>query len=304
MIVTAGRSSYLDGGISLYRFEPETGSQISSAVIYSPETEERKQPADAGKEIRGLLSDILLVEGDDVYMRHVKLDSEKGGETGTGVHLFTPIGLLDDTWWHRGYWVINDEFLSHWSAWWRVGNQVPSGRILSYNESSVFGYGRDQYVGGNTGQWRGGEKYQLFAYDRSSDAKRLRQTARQPAKGRRGRKAPAPEPLNYRWAGQVPLFVTAMVVADKTMFIAGPPNVVRTEDAKGEQALALENPLEIVDAWAGRKGALLWAVSAEDGARLAEYELEALPVFDGMAATDGRLYLPMTNGRLLCLANK
>ncbi len=88
------------------------------------------------------------------------------------------------------------------------------------------------------------------------------------------------------------------------MFIAEPPDVVRTEDIKGEQALTLENPLEIVDAWAGRKGALLWAVSAEDGSKLAEYELDALPVFDGMATANGRLCLPMKNGRLLCLANK
>jgi len=304
LIITAGRSSYLDGGIALYRLEPETGRQISSTVVYSPDLEERRQPADAGREIRGLFSDILLVEGDDVYMRHVKLDFETGAETGTGTHLFTPIGFLDDTWWHRGYWVINDEFLSHWSAWWKVGNEVPSGRILSYNESSVFGYGRDQYVGGNTGQWRGGEKYQIFAYDRSSDTKEPHQTGRQPATRRRGRKTPDAEALNYRWTGQVPLFVTAMVVAGKTMFIAGPPDVVRTQDAKGEQALRLENPLEIVDAWAGRKGALLWAVSTEDGARLAEYELDSLPVFDGMAATNGRLYLPMKNGQLLCLANK
>ena len=36
------------------------------------------------------------------------LDLETGEETGTGLHLFSPIGLLDDTWWHRGYWVFHD----------------------------------------------------------------------------------------------------------------------------------------------------------------------------------------------------
>jgi outer membrane protein assembly factor BamB len=307
LIVAAGRSSYLDGGIRLYRLEPETGRQISATTIYSPDPEARKQPADAGREMRGVLSDILLVDGEDVYMRHVKVDFETGAETGTGVHLFTPLGFLDDTWWHRGYWVVNDQFLSHWSAWWKVGNQVPSGRILSYNESSVFGYGRDQYVKGNTGQWRGGEKYQIFAFDRDSSRKGTRESKQAPAGGgrRRGRqKTAAPAALKYRWTGQVPLFVTAMVVADKTMFIAGPPDIVRTEQAKGEQALALENPREVVATWAGRKGALLRAVSTEDGGRLAEYKLDSLPVFDGMAATNGRLYLSMKNGRVLCMADK
>jgi len=304
LIVAAGRSSYLDGGIHLYRLEPETGRQISSTVIYSPDPETGKQPADAGKEMRGLLSDILLADGDDVYMRHVKLDFETGSDAGSGVHVFTPIGFLDDTWWHRGYWVLNDEFLSHWSAWWKIGNEVASGRILSFDESSVFGYGRDQYVKGNTGQWRGGEKYQLFAYDRSPGQKGTRQAAQAAlsAQKRRGQQNDAPAALKYRWAGQIPLFVTAMVVADKTMFIAGPPDVVRTQGTEGQQALVLENPQDVADAWAGKKGALLWAVSTADGRKLAEYKLESLPVFDGMAAANGRLYLSMKNGRLVCLA--
>ncbi len=304
LIVTAGRSSYLDGGIRLYRLEPQTGRQISSTVIYSPDSEMGKQPAEGGKELRGVLSDILSTYNEDVYMRHMKVDFAKASETGTGVHLFTPIGFLDDSWWHRAYWVVNDEFLSHWSAWWKVGNVVPSGRILSYNKSSVFGYGRDQYPKGNTGQWRGGEKYQLFAFDRDTGQKD--KVAKQAvAKGRRKKgQTFTLSTLEYRWTAQVPLLVTAMVVADKTMFIAGPPDIIRTEEKLGEAALKLENPQEAPASWKGKKGSVLWAVSAKDGKKLAEYKLESLPVFDGMAATNGRLYLSMKNGRILCLGGK
>ncbi|MFC1635302.1 PQQ-binding-like beta-propeller repeat protein [Planctomycetota bacterium] len=306
LIVAAGRSSYLDGGIYLHRLDPETGRRLSSTVVYSPDPQMRKQPADSGKEMRGVLSDILLGDGEDVYMRHVKLDFETGSDKGTGVHLFTPLGFLDDTWWHRGYWILNDEFLSHWSAWWKVGNEVPSGRILSYNASSVFGYGRDQYVKGNTGQWRGGEKYQLFAYDRSADpqgGKEAIQTSSRRNR-RQARQTPALPALEYRWTTQVPLFVRALVVADETMFLAGPPDLVKAGEGRGEQALFLENPSEVMDTWEGRKGALLWGVSAENGKRLVEYKLDATPVFDGMAAAGGRLYISMTNGSVLCLAGK
>jgi len=304
LIVTAGRSSYLDGGIDLYRLEPETGRQISETVIYSPDPEMGKQPREGGKEMRGLLSDILSTDGEDIYMRHMKLDFETASQTQTGVHLFTPIGFLDDTWWHRAYWVVNDEFLSHWSAWWKVGNVVPSGRILSYNETSVFGYGRDQYPKGNTGQWRGGEKYQLFAFDRDADRKDkgTKQADKQTAKKKR--RTSTLSTLEYRWIEQVPLFVTAMVVADKTMFIAGPPDIIRTKGQREEAALILENPQEAPAAWKGKKGSVLWAVSAKDGKKLAEYKLESLPVFDGMAATNGRLYLSMKNGWVLCLSGK
>ncbi|MHC4680878.1 MAG: outer membrane protein assembly factor BamB family protein, partial [Planctomycetota bacterium] len=302
-IVAAGRSSYLDGGIRVYRLDPETGKTLSTAVVYSPDPKTQKQPADAGKEMRGVLSDILLADGGDLYMRHVKLDFETGSDAGKGVHVFTPLGFLDDTWWHRGYWVLSDQFLSHWSAWWRVGNQVPSGRILSWDDSSVFGYGRDQYVGGNVGQWRGGEKYQLFAYDRAAGQKNAAESEPQPARKNRRAAKPAPTPpaLTYRWTKRVPLLVTAMVVAGETMFIAGPPDVLRAEKEQGEQALALKNPDEVLAAWEGRKGALLHAVAAETGKTLAEYKLDSAPVFDGMSAANGRLYLSMKNGSMLCL---
>jgi outer membrane protein assembly factor BamB len=306
LIVTAGRSSYIDGGIYVYQFEPQTGKKISETVIYSPEAKTGKQPSKAGKEMRGVLSDILSTDGTDIYMRHMKVDFATGNQTGTGVHLFTPVGFLDDTWWHRAYWVINDKFLSHWSGWWKVGNTVPSGRILSYNKSSVFGYGRDQYNQGNTGQWRGGEKYQLFAYDRDAGEKIKRQAEKQSSnknKKRTGR-TPILSTLKYRWTKEVPLFTNAMVVAGKTMFIAGPADIIRTEEKRGEGTLVLKNPQEALAAWEGKKGALLWAVSAEDGKKLSEYRLKSLPVFDGMIAANGRLYISTRDGHLLCMASK
>ena len=52
----------------------------------------------------------------------------------------------------------------------------------------------------------------------------------------------------------------------------------------------------------GERGALLWAVSARDGRKLAERKLDAVPVFDGMAAANGRLYLATQTGCVVCLA--
>jgi hypothetical protein len=224
--------------------------------------------------------------------------------------LFSPIGLLDDTWWHRGYWVLNDKFISHWSGWWKIGNLVPSGRILAYNATTVFGYGRDRYPSGNTGQWRGGEKYQLFACDRPTTAvtpPERRRTPKPKAGGARGKGRPRgkqakPEPPvgpSYHWQKHVPMYVRAMLVADKTIFIAGPPEFA-TARGVGDEALALQDPAAAVDAWDGKKGSLLWAVSTESGEKLAEQTLASAPIFDGMAAVEGRLYLAMQDGSLLC----
>ena len=45
---------------------------------------------------------------------------------------------------------------------------------------------------------------------------------------------------------------------------------------------------------------MLRAVSATDGATLAEYQTEALPVWDGLAAAQGRLYFATTAGTVVC----
>ena len=309
LAVAAGRSSYLDGGIRLYVLDPKTGRMLSETAMYSPDPKTGKQPRSPDrKDVHGALSDILLADGGDVYMRHVKLDFATGSQMNTGVHLFSPIGLLDDTWWHRAYWVMSDKFIAHWSGWWKIGNTVPAGRILSYDEKSVFGYGRNKYVGGNTGQWRGGETYRLFACDRAPASQEPKQVQAKPApksSAKKGRKArrPAPPPRKNRWEARVPFYVRVMVVAGDTMFIAGPPERIETK-GKGEGALALKNAEESVAAWQGKKGALLWAIAAKDGTKVGEWRLPAPPVWDGMAAAGGRLYLATVDGNVICLAGK
>jgi len=302
VIVPAGRSSYLDGGILISRLDPWTGAILGETVIdsYDPETD--RQPAHEQCEMRGAMPDVLVAAGGDIYMRHVKLDLETGDETGTGEHLFHPIGLLDDTWWHRSYWLVSDHFVSHWSGWWKAGNQVASGRMLSYNDDKVFGYGRNKYPGGNTGQWRGGEKYHLFAYDRHAAPKDANQTGKRG--NRRNQWVKETPSLPYDWSVEVPLLVTAMVVASDTLFVAGPPDVGEPKAARDEDALKLKNPEEAVAAWKGELGGILSAVSAKDGSTLARYALDVPPVFDGMAAANGRIYLSLRNGRVLCMSGK
>jgi outer membrane protein assembly factor BamB len=305
LIVTAGRSSYLDGGVRICRLDPTTGTLHGETTIYSPDAETGKQPSGGGKDVRGAKSDILVVDGDDIYMRHAKLDLETGDETGSGVHLFSPIGLLDDTWWHRAYWVVNDSFTSHWSGWWQVGNRVPSGRILSYDDTSVFGYGRDKYPGGNTGQWRGGEKYRLFATDRKPakkeppERKVVDQSTSKPSGGKKRKQRRQTAPVQHdRWSVEIPFYVRAMVVAGDTMFIAGPIQA----DTTKEGSLILADGGAARDAWDGKRGSLLWAVSTRDGKKLAQQELHSPPVWDGMAAIAGRLLLATRDGKVISFA--
>jgi hypothetical protein len=82
-----------------------------------------------------------------------------------------------------------------------------------------------------------------------------------------------------------------MVRAGRTVFAAGPPDVVDPEDPHGS--------------WEGRKGGVVAAFAADSGEKLFETRLPAPPVWDGMAAASvngrGRLYVALADGAVACL---
>jgi hypothetical protein len=178
--------------------------------------------------------------------------------------------------------------------------QWGAGRLLVLDETSIYGFGRSAYAhhGSHVGidgttvfHYRPDRTpdtrffhYQLFGMDRPGPSRQKPQ-AKPGAKAKR--RQPAAPPKEYRWTSQVPILVRAMVLADRTLFLAGPPD--------GAQLAELPAALE------GRKGGRLLAVSAEDGQLVAEHPLDAPPVFDGMAAAGGRLYLATGDGKVLCL---
>jgi len=57
-------------------------------------------------------------------------------------------------------------------------------------------------------------------------------------------------------------------------------------------------------AFEGRKGSELWVFSKTDDRKLAEKKLDSPPVFDGMAAAKGRLYLSLEDGSIICFGEK
>ncbi len=110
------------------------------------------------------------------------------------------------------------------------------------------------------------------------------------------------------WTSDLPLLVRAMVLAEQTLFIAGPPDVMDEEESF-ERVMARDDAVQarlaeqdaVLD---GSRGGLLRAISASDGKKLAEYKLPALPVWDGMVAANGRLYIASGDGSVTCLAGR
>ena len=290
----AGRSSYLDDGIRICGLDPQTGKVVCESRIWTPDPKTGQQPPAGGFEVDGALPDVLSTDGEFLYMRHVKLDRTGAQQKDKGVHLFSPTGYLDGSWWHRSYFVYGDTFNAGWAGWWRAGNVTPAGRLLVLDDAWVYGYGRNFFPSGNAGQWRTGEYYHLFAASR--DPKQYRKPPPKPdpkQKGKKGRRrrGATRSMVQHRWAVRVPIHARALTLAGRTLFLAGEPNLGH----EGDEAL---------DAYAGRKGATLLAVSADDGKVLAEHTLGALPVFDGIAAAAGRLLVVQADGKVVYLGKK
>ena len=104
---------------------------------------------------------------------------------------------------------------------------------------------------------------------------------------RRRPKLSEPKPT---WERRLPIRVTALVRAGDTLFAAGSPDIVDPSDPHG--------------AWQGRKGGLLAAIAVEDGRQLSEVRLPSPPVWDGLAAAEGKLYLSLQDGHVMCLTGE
>ena len=526
----AGRSMYLDGGLRLLQLDPKTGRKVSEKVLddRDPETGKSMQTRIQILNMPVALPDILSSDGKYVYMRSQKFDmsgkrleigphsgnpAEQGSvQRGEGVHLFCPSGFLDDSYWHRTYWVYGRSFAGGHAGYYQAGKFAPAGRLLVFDDSTVYGFGRKaKYYRWTTpiehhlfaddkdtprslapaskaakspgGPWisienskslnpagkplvveawvkaekrngvilaRGGpshgyalliragqpqfvvradqkvsvvsakrkvvgkwvhlagmltadKKLKIYVdgkltataeakrligsdpaqamqigadgesavgdytspfpftgsidevrvyYGTVSDAEIARHSTApgkaaakdarlvlcmtfdkgkatdesgnenhgkagglKTEKGRFGsamkftgaganrRSAPS---FQHRWTRDLPMFVHAMVLADKTLFIAGPPDMIDEDQiSKSLDVPGVDSKLrEQNAALDGQKGALLRVVSASDGKKLAEYKLESVPVWDSMAAANGRLYLSMKNGRVLCMEGK
>ena len=98
------------------------------------------------------------------------------------------------------------------------------------------------------------------------------------------------------WIQQIPLLVRALAVCKNTLLIAGPPDLL---DPNGDASP--EDMIKQEAAFNGDSGAKLWVLDCATGQMKDEYEIEAPPVWDGMAAAGGRLFVSLKNGTVVCL---
>ena len=203
------------------------------------------------------------------------------GDKTMGLRLLATGGFLDDSWYNRNYWM----YAKVWPGFYIANLAAKSGELLVMDQTTTYGVQGYPSRTIHSPTFNPGTRgYLLFADDNTHEPVLDDQT-RGRDKGMGYTRAVPP-----KWFQWVPVLIRAMVKADKLLFVAGPPDVFDESDPYA--------------AYEGRKGAVLWAVDGSDGQKLAEVPLDASPVFDGLIAAGGRLYLAGRDGTLSCLGKK
>ncbi|MFW6107327.1 MAG: PQQ-binding-like beta-propeller repeat protein [bacterium] len=342
---TAGRSTFLDGGIRLFALEPRTGRLVHQARLdtWSRTREDAKgKPFIPAYHMEGAQSDLLVSQGGHIFLGQYKFDlalapqpvpyvmprpdgkttamdlsgkpyvvpnaqpnrdyethqrrwlerTQKGllaelereygghnlGDRDIGLHVFSTASFLDDSWFNRTFWMYS----ATWPGYYIAHRGAKTGQLLVVGPQKT--YAVQAYPSRNLQSplFTPSEKGYLLFADRNDNEPVLDPRTRGTTKGWGFTRAEPPV-----WHQWVPVRIRAMVLAGKHLFIAGPPDAVDPEDPMA--------------AFEGRKGAVLRIHSATDGKTLRELALDAPPVFDGLIAAGGRLYLAGQTGRLTCL---
>ncbi len=271
LYVSAGRTSLLDGGIALYALEPETGRILTKDRLYDSYPEaESKMIRNDGRNYRGdigISNDILAREDTCITLRQMRMDKN-----------FSQVGIS------------NGQFISMNG----MLNPDWQSRIASFfgqpNESRNSNADRDQYdylESPRQGSYMVFDEELTYSVRIHPNAGKFRTSF---VPGQKGYRifADDNQTLENIWNRYVPIRVEAMVAtAGETLFLAGTPDVVDEDDPWGTVE--------------GRKGGLLWALSVDNGKKLSEYQLDSPPVFDGMIAVNGRLYMATVDGSVICI---
>ncbi|MHC4249204.1 MAG: outer membrane protein assembly factor BamB family protein [Planctomycetota bacterium] len=295
----AGRSSYLDGGLLVYRLDPETGEVLSTTQVDSLGEKDEQRPIIstiyARLDMEGAKNDVLSCDSGHVFMRHWAFDLEGKSVPRELDHLFSPTGFLDATWFRRTYWIYGRIYVSGAQGWARTGNARPTGRLLVLDEKRIYGFGRNWYPpspGHAHQMYLAGEKEIFFATPRASTPAPEAGTKETGGKKKRRRSRGIPnKPMIWSTPGDLQARGMLLQSGEETsarLYIVG---------AKGDWRTSL-------DAHEGKQGSVLRVVSVKDGKTLHEQPLPGLPVFDGLSAARGRLYVSLTDGRVLCLGEE
>jgi outer membrane protein assembly factor BamB len=306
--VTAGRSSYLDGGIYMYGLKPSTGKVLYETRIRSrhPKADEGKDgPIEMSKKLTqnatdtktfqapdlsdafsmkgGTTTDVLVSDGESIYLRTFRFNRKCVRQEKMARHLFSTSSLLDGHENHRSHLMIGTgDFSRIPVAYSWIANRpgrykshvaVPYGLTLVFNDKSVWGVRR------------------LNGYTLYAEANKPFTSVNEELPDLRDTQQPIKP--TWKWSTTIDMRPRTLIRAGDVLLLGGMPSIAENE-----------NESEAFAKFEGREKGFLWFISARDGTKVSTFTLEAPPTWNGMAVANERLYISRVDGVLECLSGK
>jgi len=260
----AGRCSYLDGGLFIYGLDPATGKIRYRRQFYGPYADDGL-PAFVEE---GDRSETEVILGTTADVMTAEGDTLYIRQQAFGLDLTDAVAGkhllasagLLESRRNHREYKLVQDDFNHRKMWTTEKTAYPTGDIIVSDGTDFYSVFGHPVNRGTSFNPRGG--YLLTAKTKSADG------------------------WSGKWTANIPLTGKAMVLAGDVVFVAGAPLVFDLDD--------------VAATYEGRLGGRLWAASAVDGSKLAEYTLDVLPAWDGMAAAYGRLFVVNQDGSIEC----
>jgi outer membrane protein assembly factor BamB len=329
--VSAGRSTYLDGGIFLYALDPKTGRVVHQHQELGPYEDHTKGHGHSYWS-EGARNDVLVSDGDYIYIMQLRFDKKLKpalpktisllGDRRAGRHVFSTAGFLDDGWYNRTFWMNSDI----WPGFYLANQASKSGQLLVFDKSNTYAIKTFWTRNRHSPMFFPATKGYLLVADANDNEPILVGRDKGQAidwlpafnmsrggndKGKKfgpnvGSAPQVSEPGAYTYnkdkgigysRTRPPRWAVWVPIRVKAMVSATDKLFV----AGAPDTLDPEDPLAALE---GRAGGLLRAVSKTDGKKLAEYKLKSPPVLDGLITANGKLYIATRDGKLTCWTKK
>jgi len=306
----SGRASIFDGGITIFCLDLLSGKVLARTTIRdggSVVSAKKK-----GGKSKGALLDVLSFADGRVTMRHTCFTPELKPADPVD-HLQGATGLLDDNFFHRSYWAYAKQVSRN-----IAGNQNAAGFIMTIDGENAYAYARKP--GYYIGHIKGFERH-LFATSLKPKQVKVEPDALEPRTHNsfmRVMRRYAPKGIAVQWSEDIPVLVKGMTVAGDKLVVAGPPfelhpssflvdpasNRIRLDTALDDASAADAAIEKAHRGLTGKESPRLLVLTKTTGREEANIPLPSSPVFDGVMAASGRLYICREDGVVSCFGEK
>ena len=295
---SAGRSSYIDGGIHVFALDVKTGQIKAQSLVKTEhagpgkvgERNNFEQNATDAKtfnapdksdafSMEGAKTDIFVSNGSHVFLRNIMFNHDLKRDRKATRHIYSSTSLLDDAENHRSHWFFGSADFSRlgvaysWTVNGRKGLSkltIPKGVMLSYDNDTVWAIHRPKSKPG----------YNLVAY--ANNPFGPEEVAKPDFSNEK-----SPDLVKTKWAATMTTRPRSMVIAGNAMVIGGVPDYADTLTSNPDSE--------------GYNSGIIGLYSKKDGSVISQIKLGSAPTWDGVAVAASGVFVTTVDGKVICL---